>query len=315
MLISISPTFSPHTAILESAHQHGSQGRRRGHCPRVCWNGEHVHYILPPRSSLHHALSARGGIERARPHKMTLRKYVPRRCNSLNTLDDPTYARHTTRWPIVTAQTRPAGIPRSASLLRTCPTVDSGTARKTTAMCRTKLTMITRIDSSSSCWTMASRRSSTKRKPVSHAPPSPCPQSLTTPNNRRTQHRHLHLQQGRPHARQSPLPAPSQVRLHRLLRIQSPPPALRDFRAPRLHRRHNHTQGCYNSVLQGRCWGPREVEAELPDRVVGQEDCQRGRGGTHGARAEQLLDSKRAIADNMGEGSWTCITWRSKGWA
>jgi hypothetical protein len=89
----------------------------------------------------------------------------------------------------------------------------------------------------------------TRKYPAQLSPPA----RTDPPYNRCPQHRHLHLQQGRPHARQPSLAAPPQIRLYRLLRLQGPPSALRDFRAPRLDRWLNYTQRCYRPVLQGCC--------------------------------------------------------------
>jgi len=102
---------------------------------------------------------------------------------------------------------------------------------------------------------------------------------LLTIHFRCTQHCHLHIQQRRPHTRQPPLPASAQVRPHRLLRVQSSPPTVRNVRAPRPDRRHNHTQGGHHPVLQGHRSGFARPEQQFPDRVARQEDCQRGRGG------------------------------------
>lgn len=58
--------------------------------------------------------------------------------------------------------------------------------------------------------------------------------TLLTIHNRRPKHRHLHLQQRRPHTRQPPHRTPPQLPLRPLLRLQSSPPPLRDIRITRL---------------------------------------------------------------------------------
>ncbi|KAF9730719.1 hypothetical protein PMIN01_11588 [Paraphaeosphaeria minitans] len=106
---------------------------------------------------------------------------------------------------------------------------------------------------------------------------------------RGAQHHRLYLQQRRPHARQSHLPAPPQIRLRHLLRIQGSPPALRNLRTPRHHRRQHHTQGRCRALLQGRHSGSEQGLDELPRRVAQPEDYRGGPARCRGQRSGQLL--------------------------
>ena len=90
------------------------------------------------------------------------------------------------------------------------------------------------------------------------------------------QRRTLHLQQGRPHARQSHLLPAAQVSQHALLGLHDTAPARAKLWASRPDRRHALAQGRRPPGLSGHRAGPRSPQQGVYKGVGAEEDCEYG---------------------------------------